>query len=158
MGIRLLDTEHLVAVGFGAGDALVTAKVKGMGPGGIPWPVLYEGVGVVAGLFGSKVGIPPAVRDSVLISSLALAGSRLSRVAMAGKLMTGPKAWGGDSAGGDFNFGDPSQATGGAALPAGSFPAAFAGRPGLRALTGRGGGWSISGAQVPFAEAPGVLG
>jgi len=34
--------EKAVALGFGAGDAVVASKVPGMGPGGIPWPVYYE--------------------------------------------------------------------------------------------------------------------
>jgi hypothetical protein len=95
-------TEAAVAVGFGAADALVAAKVKGLGPGKIPWPVYLEGAGIAAGLFGDKVGIGTEIRDSVLFASLTLAGSRVTRVAMAGALLKGPAAWGG--AGGDPTY------------------------------------------------------
>jgi hypothetical protein len=152
MAIRMLDTEHLTAVAFGAGDALVTGKVTGSGPGGIPWPVLYEGAGVVAGFFGEKVGIPAQVRDSVLISSLALAGARLTRAALAGKLMSGPKAWGGDHAyGGDYSsLSDGSGGGGQAVLP---------GPARLRVMNqARGGGFSLTGSAVPFLEPAGVAG
>jgi hypothetical protein len=143
--------EGGVALGFGAGDALIAGKVAGMGPGGIPWPVLYEGAGVAVGFFGSKVGVPVEVRDTLLISSLSLAGARVTRAALAGKLMSGPKAWGGEGdVGGDYSFADSSSG-GGRALPAARS---------IRALPGSrvGGGWSVSGGFVPLAEAPGVAG
>jgi hypothetical protein len=156
MAIRLLDTEHLTALGFGAGDALVTAKVTGTGPGGIPWPVYYEAAGVAVMFFGDKVGLPAGVRDSAGISALALLGARVTRAAVKGQLMSGPRAWGGDQGdvGGDFlsggnGYGDNSG--GGRALP----PAAK-----VRLMQGQrvGGGFSISGLPVAFSEPAGVAG
>lgn len=149
MGVRML--EGSVALGFGAADALIASKVVGTGPGGIPWPVLFEGAGVAVGFFGSKVGVPVEVRDTTLIAALALAGTRLTRSALAGKLMSGPKAWGGDAHGGDYfaggDYSDPSVGGGRATTRS------------IRALPGsRGGGWSVSGGFVPLAEAPGVAG
>lgn len=140
-----------MAAGFGAGDALVTSKVAGAGPGGIPWSVYYEGAGIAAMLFGGRVGIPAEVRDSVGLSAIALAGARLTRAALSGKLMSGPQAWGGDQlVGGDYSLADGSG--GGAALPG-----AHVAR--IRALSaGRGGGWNTTGDLVPFKEAPGVMG
>lgn len=96
MSIKLV--EGAVAAGFGAADALVAAKVKGTGPGGIPWAVLLEGAGIAIGLVGEKVGIQSEVRDPILFASLTLAGARLSRAASSGNLMSGPKAWGGVAA------------------------------------------------------------
>ena len=151
MAIRLLDTEHLVAVGFGAGDALVTSKAVGTGPGGVPWPVLYEGAGVLAGFFGEKVGVRGAARDALLISSLTLVGARLTRNALAGRLMAGPKAWGGDY------DASSSVSTGGGPAPLAQLP----GPAKLRMLNqagARGGGFSIAGASVPFFEPAGVAG
>jgi hypothetical protein len=150
MGVRLL--EGGVALGFGAGDALIASKVSKMGPGGIPFPVYYEAAGVAAMLFGNKIGISPEVRDVVGIAALSLAGARVTRAALAGKLMSGPKAWGGDAHGGDFFSADPGTGGGG---PAAAFPTSRT----IRALPGgRGGGWSVSGGYVPIAEAPGVAG
>ena len=147
MGVRLL--EGGIAVGFGAGDALVASKVAGTGPGGIPWTVYYEAAGVATMLFGAKVGVSAEVRDTVGIAALSLAGARVTRAAVAGKLMAGPKAWGGDGEGGDF-YGDPGDGAGGGAPSSRS----------IRALPGsnRGGGWSVTGGYVPLAEAPGVAG
>lgn len=152
MGVRML--EGGVALGFGAGDALIAAKVAGMGPGGIPWPVYYEAAGIAAGLFGSKLGIPAEVGDVAMIAALSLGGARLTRSALAGKLMVGPKAWGGDAHGGDYSGGylDGGVATGGVAF---ATPRSIRALPGI---AGRGGGWSVSGGYVPLAEAPGVAG
>jgi hypothetical protein len=144
MGVRLL--EKSVALGFGAGEALVAGKVAGSGPGGIPWPVYYEAAGVAAMLFGDKIGIQAEVRDTVGIAALSLAGARVTKAALAGKLMSGPKAWGGDGEGGDLFAADPGAAAGGGARS-------------IRQLqNGRGGGWSVTGTYVPLAEAPGVAG
>jgi hypothetical protein len=147
VGVRLL--EGGVALGFGAGDALVASKVTGMGPGGIPWTVYYEAVGIAAGLFGDKVGLSSEIRDPLLFSALSLAGVRATRAALAGKLMSGPKAWGGHGEGGDVFgtwAGDPG--SGGMAYPA------IAG-PRVRAMPGRGGGFSV---WPVTQEAPGVAG
>lgn len=155
MGVRLL--EGGVALGFGAGDALIASKVAGMGPAGIPWPVYYEAAGVAAGLFGRKVGIPAEVGDVAMIAALSLGGARLTRAALAGKLMSGPRAWGGDAHGGDYTGGyldgSGGLATGGVAAYA--TPRSIRALPGI---AGRGGGWSVSGGYVPLAEAPGVAG
>ena len=143
--------EKAVALGFGAGDAVVASKVPGMGPGGIPWPVYYEAAGLAIGFFGNKVGVSEATRDTVLIAALAQLGARGARVAMAGKLMLGPRAWGG--AEGGYASGDmtsPGDAgTGGA-------PAMSAGRPRLLAgARAQGGGFSV---WPVSQEAPGVAG
>jgi hypothetical protein len=146
--IRLLHGG--IALGFGAVDALVSSKVT-QAPAGIPASVILEGVGVAAGLWGDKVGLDADVRDPLLLGALAMAGARLTRAAAAGKLMAGPKAWGGDpfystSTGGDFA--DPGM--GGAR----SMPAP----PAVRVLPGqvaRGGGYQLYPASQ---EAPGVAG
>jgi hypothetical protein len=89
------------------------------------------------------------VRDTLLLSALGLAGARVTRAAIAGKLMVGPKAWGGDAHGGDFMAGDIAAG--------GDYDASMggAGRSRVRALPGRGGGFSL----YPVSqEAPGVAG
>lgn len=135
--------ESGLAVGFGAADALITAKVRGAGPGRIPWPVYFEAAGVAAAFFGDKVGITGEVRDVVGISALALAGSRLARVAMAGNLAKGPSAWGGD-----YNL---PAATGGG----GGGQALPSSRRNIRQLPGMGG---VSTWDLTASEAPGVAG
>lgn len=156
MAVRLLHGG--VALGFGAADAFVSSKVAQMGPGGIPFSVYLEAAGVVAGIWGDKVGVSADVRDPLLLSALGLAGARLTRAAMANKLMAGPKAWGGDpfygtSTGGDFNsVGGMYDGSGGAAQTP-----AIAARS-VRLLPGRaavGGGYSLYPASQ---EAPGVAG
>lgn len=143
--------EKGVAFAFGAGDAVIAAKAPGMGPGGIPWPVYYEAAGLAVGFFGGKVGVSETTRDTVLIAALAQLGARGARVAMAGKLMQGPKAWGG--AEGGYGSGDvlsPGDAgTGGAG--------AGAGRPRLLTAgkSAQGGGFSV---WPVSQEAPGVAG
>lgn len=134
-----------VAVGFGAIDAVVSAKVA-QAPLGVPAPVWLEGLGVAAGWFGGKVGIDADIRDPLLVSSLALAGSRLTRVAMAGKLAQGPRAWGGDM--------DAAAAALPAAGGRGSLPA---GRPAVRALGPGAVGGSLS-LYPPLQERSGVAG
>jgi hypothetical protein len=139
-----------IALAVGAGDALVTSKVTGTGPGGIPWAVYFESAAVAAGIFGGKIGIDADVRDPLLLSGLALAGARLTRVAAVGKLMSGPKAWGGE--GGDFGSADASLASGGRGI------AAIAGRPAVRLLPGRaavGGSISLYPAQQEMAGVAG---
>lgn len=136
--------ESGIAVGFGAADALITAKVTGAGPGRIPWPVYFEAAGVAAGFFGDKVGIPTEVRDVVGISALALAGSRLARVAMAGNLAKGPSAWGGDYT---LPAATSTGGGGGGALPSS--------RRNIRQLPGMGG---VSTWDLTASEAPGVAG
>lgn len=135
--------EGGVAVGFGAIDAIITSKVKSAGPGGIPWPVIYEVGGLAVGMFGGKVDVPSEVRDTVLVSSLALLGSRGARLAMSGKLLAGPKAWGG------INTAD---AVGGHA------PSAATAARQLRALPGGRGGIGPGGWYAPQREAAGVVG
>ena len=90
--IRL--TEGAVALGFGAADAFVENKVTSAGPGGVPWVVYLEALGLVGGLFGEKIGLSPEIRDPLAFSALTLAGARLSDAASAGQLAAGPKAWG----------------------------------------------------------------
>ena len=130
---------------------MVAAKVARMGPGGIPFPVYYEAAGLALGFFGDKVGVGAEIRDTVLVSSLALLGSRVARAGLAGKLMAGPKAWGGEGdgyanigagggEGGDYDLGG---------VPGG-------GRSRVRMLPGaRGGGFSV---WPVSQEAPGVAG
>lgn len=140
--VRLLHGG--VAIAVGAADALVTANVKQMGPGGIPFPVYLEAGAIVLGLVGDKVGVPSDARDALLISGLALGGARLTRVAAKGSLMAGPKAWGGDFTGDPGTGGAPSQQ-----IPA---------RPGVRLLPSRaqaGGGFGIYPATQ---EASGIAG
>lgn len=141
-----------VALGFGAADALISAKVATSGPFGVPVPVLLEGAAVAAGLWGDKVGLPADVRDPLLLSALGLAGARLTKVALRGQLASGPRAWGGDldlaaDAGG--RGGDAGRSGAIAQLPA---------RSGVRMLPGRvavGGAFSLyPGAQ----ESAGVAG
>jgi len=140
MAVRLV--ESAIAAGFGAGDALIQAKVKTKGPGNIPWGVIYEASGIAVGFFGDKVGLGADVRDSVLLASMALAGARLTRVSLAGNLAKGPSAWGGDF------MSDPGGAAGGgAAVPA---------HPSVRLLAGHGGD-SLPG-TYPVMESPGVAG
>lgn len=141
--------EGGVAVGFGAADALIAAKVTGTGPGRVPWPVYFEAAGIAAGFFGDKVGIPTEVRNTAMVSALALAGARLTRVALAGRLAQGPSAWGGDFIAGAS--GDPSLASGGG----GSTPLLGGGRRNIRALPGMGG---VSTWDSSAFEAPGVAG
>jgi hypothetical protein len=145
MGIRI--AEGGIAVGFGAADALVTAKITTKGPGNIPWPVYLEGAGIAAGFFGEKVGLPVEVRDTVMVSALALAGARLTRVAMAGNLAKGPSAWGGD-----YNL--PAAAASGAG-GGGNTPLLGGGRRNIRALPGVGG---VSTWDAGAFEQPGVAG
>lgn len=139
---RLL--EGGVALAFGAADAAVTAKVSGTGPGKVPWPVYLEGAGIAAGFFGGSIGIPAEARDSLLLSALALAGARVTRLAMAGKLAQGPAAWGGD---GDTY---PALVASGGDGMGGGFSGASRAR-----LLGRGGGFSL---YPVTQEAPGVAG
>lgn len=134
--------EGGIALAVGAGDALVAAKVGGTAPGGIPWPVAYELGGVLVGIIGGKVGVPTEARDTVLLSSLALLGARGARVAMAGKLLSGPAAWGGVNTA-DAVGGGSHTMTAGAKRPQ-LVAAARGGGPG---------GW-----YAPTSEAAGVVG
>ena len=132
--IRL--THGAVAFGFGAADALVTSRLTKLGPGGIPFSVYLEAAGVVAGVWGDKVGLNADVRDPLLLSALGLAGARLTRATLSNKLMAGPRAWGGDylSAGGDGDY---------SMLAAGGSPALVAAPGRVRLLPGRAVGGSI---------------
>jgi hypothetical protein len=139
--------EAGLAVGFGAADAAITKKVTGTGPGKIPWSVYFEAAGIALGFFGGTLGLGADVRDPVLISSLALAGQRATRYAMAG-VLTNPAGWAG--AGGDGGDGGPYFPAGGASVP--SFRASGAGRSAGR--LGRG-GYPV---QIVAKEAGGVAG
>jgi hypothetical protein len=120
--------ESLTAVGFGAADAVVGAKVTKKLPGNISAQVALEGAGILFGLFGQKLGFGADVRDPVMISALALAGARGAKLAMAGNLFK-PGQW--SSVGGYDGFAAGGAA--GAVIPAGRNWA-----PGVRRL-GRGG-------------------
>ena len=111
--------EAGLAVGIGAADAAIAKKVTGTGPGKVPWAVYFEAAGIAAGVFGGTLGLGSDIRDPILISSLALAGQRATRYAMAGVLMN-PAGWAG--AGGDGDSG--------AYFPAGGYA------PPVPALTG----------------------
>lgn len=88
--------HRIVAVGVGAADALAAAKIP-QAPLGVPAPVWLEALAVGLGFWGERVGIRGQSKDALLVSGLALAGARLTRVAMTGKLAAGPRAWGGDN-------------------------------------------------------------
>lgn len=155
MGVRM--TEAAVAVGFGAADAFVTAKVSGAAPGGIPWPVVLEGVGLLGGLFGDKVGLGADVHQPLFFAAASLAGARLTRAAVSGKLMSGPKAWGGVGVVGNA---DPmyTLSAGAADMPPGSLGG---GAGSVRLLAGRAiGGRARGGASVypAMSETAGVAG
>lgn len=149
MGVRM--TEGVIAALAGAGDALVTSKVSIHLPGGVPPAVAYEGLLIVGGLFGDKVGISREHADAALIAGLTLGGARVTRVALAGKLMSGPAAWGG--AGGDPTYALSAGSSGGDQLAAGG-----AGARSVRLLAGRRAG--VGGASIypAMSEAPGVAG
>lgn len=152
MGVRM--TEAAVAIGFGAVDAFVTAKVTATAPGGIPLPVVVEGAGVLGGLFGDKIGLGADIHQPLFFASAALLGARLTRAAVSGKLMSGPKAWGG--VGGDPTYA-LSAGMGGDQLALGG----AGGSRSVRLLAGRRAGASaVGGASVypAVSEAPGVAG
>jgi len=86
-----------VAIGLGAVDAYVATKVTARGPAGVPWQVILEGGAAGAALFHRQLGIDADIADPLGISALTLIGARTMRIALAGKLMAGPAAWGGDN-------------------------------------------------------------
>lgn len=143
-----------VALGFGAADALISAKVGQSGPLGVPVPVYLEGAAIAAGLWGDKVGLSADVRDPLLLSALGLAGARLTRVAIRGQLTQGPRAWGGDLDVSADAAGRGGEGGGGRSAAIAQLPA----RSGVRMLPGRaavGGAFSLyPGAQ----ESAGVAG
>lgn len=143
--IRLV--EGGIGVGFGAVDALVATKVTTKGPGGISWPVYLEGAGVLAGLFGNKIGLNTEHADALAISALTLAGARLARAAATGALMQGPRAWGGDGdASAMFDSGASAPALPGSAAAS------------IRLLPGRTAQQSAFSMSPVLFEAPGVTG
>jgi hypothetical protein len=144
---RFFRAEHLGAAGLGALEAAVGTRP---GPMGISAAVYTEGAGLAVGFFGGMLGIPAELRDGVLSGALALAAKRVTSAAISGKLLAGPKAWGGDGdsypaiAGGDYG-GDGLQGGGGGRVFRGAGPR----------LLGRGGGFSL----YPVSqEAAGVAG
>jgi len=99
----------------------------------VPWPVILEGAGVGVGFFHRQLKLDADLADPLFLSALTLAGARLTRNALSGKLLQGPRAWGG-AEGGVPAFGGVA---GGGALPA---------RPAIRALPSRvavGGGFNL---------------
>jgi hypothetical protein len=135
--------ETLGAAGIGAIEAAVGARP---GPAGISAAVYTEAAGLALGFFGGAVGLPAELRDGIMFGSLALAAKRVTGAAMTGKLMQGPKAWGGD---GDSY---PAIAGGGDYMGGGGNARIFGAGP---RLLGRGGGFSL----YPVSqEAAGVAG
>jgi hypothetical protein len=142
--IRL--TEGAVALAVGAADAFI--EDKGNGPGGIPWVVLLDGVALLGGLFGEKVGLGPEIRDPMAFAALAVAGARLTDAAQAGKLAAGPKSWG-------ASLGAYSSGVGAANLPP-SLPANAAAS--IRLLPGRSASQSAFSMSPTLFESAGVTG
>jgi hypothetical protein len=154
MSIKLLSLESGIAVGFGAVDAVVDTKgTTNWGAGALNqrWSLVLEVGGLLAAMFGSKVGLHSSeVTTPIGVASLTLLGRRAARYATAaggvGNLFK-PGQWAGmGGEGGDFvgggNGGDSS------ILQLGAGGGKFDRIPGR-------GGYPL---YPPTAEAPGIAG
>lgn len=166
MGFELV--ESLTAAGFGAADAAIAAKVTQKLPGNLSMSFGWEIAGVLAGVYGNKVGLGEKTRDPIMFAALGALGARAARLAMAGKLLQ-PSQWGvggaGDGIGGDGGMSDGSgaAASGGDAFggPAPALGAVYRGpsnAPGVRLLAPRGGMGGSFGLLPSTTEAAGVAG
>ncbi len=148
--------ESLTAAGFGAADAAIAAKVTQKLPGKLSMSFGFEVAGVLAGVYGGKLGLGEKSRDPIMFAALGALGARAARLAMAGKLFQFSQ-WGvggaGDGAGGDgFALSDSSGAAvsggdgWGGGAPAVPFSRIYGGArnaPGVRMLPGRGGSFGL---------------
>jgi len=157
--------ESLTAAGFGAADAAIAAKVTQKLPGNLSMSFGFEVAGVLAGVYGGKLGLGEKSRDPIMFAALGALGARAARLAMAGKLFQFSQ-WGvGGEQGGDGGMSDGSGAAAaaggdgwGGGAPAVPFARVYGGArnaPGVRQLPGRGGSFGI---YPSTTEAAGVAG